>query len=292
MASALLVAGHWLPGLDGTPVEFGIRDSLHVIAFAGFALIVFGLIRSGNTTIAAVATLATCAAVGVTAEYLQFVRGSSANNVDVMRDVAGAVLMLAAILLWRQSKSGNGKAWLRPLAVTVASLVFAPLVFWLVVATLNYRAAPGLISFDKWWELHTVWQVRTKFERHDGLDAPGRAGRFALSPDSRTGISIFPVSTDWHAYRYLAFTATMERGPDTPLSIRINDGDRFRRYSGAFTHEVLVTGQPTRIRLALADLARDPDHEAMDLSNIRQLSMLAPRRSGDIAMVLDEIRLE
>ena len=174
--------------------------------------------------------------------------------------------------------------------------IFAAFVYWLVIATLNFLPAPRIVTFDHWWERHIVWEVNTTIERVDVSQTidltSNRSGRFSLTPDRRAGVSIFPGFTDWRDYEHLAFTLAVVNGADVDMSIRINDGERFRQYDGAFTHFLTATSEPTRVRIALTDLAYDENRGQLDLGRIRQITLTAARAPRDTILLLDEFRLE
>lgn len=299
VASGMLVAGHLLPGLDGTLVEFGMRDSLHVIVFAGFGLALFDCLCRFGTGIAVVVTLIAIGIIGFTAELVQSTRGSEPDLLDVYRDLAGGALGIMAWLCLRGARSGRSSAVRRKLlragATLAVLLVFAPLAYWGIVAALNFLSAPRLVGFDHWWERHTIWAVNTRIERVPvraaGDRVSGLAGHLALSPDRRAGISVFPGFSDWSGHEYLEFTLAVVDGADVGLQLRLNDGERFRRYDGAFTHSITATAEPVRLRLRLADLAADPDAGMLDLSDIRQMTLLAARAPAGTILMLDEFRL-
>jgi hypothetical protein len=300
IASGALVAGHLLPVLDGTFIEFGMRDALHVVVFAVFGLAAFQYLARFGLPAAIAATLLIIVVVGATAELIQSTRGTEPNLTDVYRDLAGGMLGIIVALTWRGAQTAGlpsrRQALLRAGTVAAVVSVFVPLGFWIAVALLNYYSAPRLVSFDHWWERHVVWEVNTTVER---VAAPGevplvsgRVAQFRLSPDRRSGISVFPGFSDWRHHQYLAFTIAVLRGPDVDLRLRLNDGAHFRRYDGAFTHRLTATTEPVRLRLPLAELARDPTAGTLDLSDIRQLTLTASRAPADTLVLLDDFQLE
>ncbi len=285
--------------MDSTEIATGIRNSLHVIAFGVFALLVFGQLARLSTGTAVIVTLIIIVAVGALAEFLQFTQGNTPDINDIYRDLAGAVLVLAACISFRKLRSGNlsnmARKVIRIVAISLTAMIFVPTGFWLMVAMLNRLAAPMIVSFDKWWEHHTYFTVNTRMEQHAGISpttiSGGKAGQFKLSPDRLTGMNVLPLFSDWSEYRFLTFVAAMADGPETLFTVRIYDGERLLPKSETFSREFLVTQDPTVFRISLDELVTGSGKTRLDLTDIQRLALLAPRTQTTSVMVLDEIRL-
>ena len=102
LLTAAVAAIHLIPGLDGSRVESGIRDSLHVVGFAVVAAVMFKVIPFGRFAKVTIAFLVAVAA-GIASEYLQIFTGHHSDLADLYRDAAGAGIYLFARLLWSWS---------------------------------------------------------------------------------------------------------------------------------------------------------------------------------------------
>ncbi len=103
--SVAVIAGHLLPGLDDSLAEDGIRNGLHLLVFAAFSAILFGYLTSSGfaEVTVVVSTIVAVATIGTLAELLQYVAGGLLDFSDIVRDISGAVLALAARSSWRWS---------------------------------------------------------------------------------------------------------------------------------------------------------------------------------------------
>jgi len=114
LASAVAVA-HLVPGIDGSEVERNIRDSLHVIGFAGVAWIIFEFSPFGRAG-KALAAFGGAVILGGLAELAQRLVGFTFSEADIVRDAVGAGLLVVARLFWAQRASAIVRICLRGLA--------------------------------------------------------------------------------------------------------------------------------------------------------------------------------
>jgi hypothetical protein len=102
---AMVVAGHFNPGLNNSRVEDGIRNSMYVIVFATLALVLFEACKVLGVIKAAVIV------VGGLSELLQSTSSRQPDMRDFARDGGGALLALAGRLMWHFSayKTAGGR---------------------------------------------------------------------------------------------------------------------------------------------------------------------------------------
>ena len=298
VVSAAVAAGHLLPGLDRNEIQIGIRNALHVIVFAVFALYVFGRLERIGAMAAAATTLLLVGAVAGIAELVQKLGGGLLDVTDIIRDLLGGALAVGARALWTKSadlSTGPCMAFRVGAAVTGAA-VAAPFLFWLLVIALNRYTMPVLVSFDRWWEPYAYDWINAGGQdgdgEYEGERADGMSAVWQLHRRQRSGISIRPMQADWSGYSEVAFVAAVLEGADTSLTVRINDGPMYGRYSREFFEEVLVTSTPAVYRLRLDELVTAPGRAPMDITDISQLVLLAPRSRTTTVMLVDDVRLE
>jgi hypothetical protein len=180
--------------------------------------------------------------------------------------------------------------------VLLGALIVTPLLYWPTVIGLNRSTFPRILSFDNWWESHLYDPINAEITVPVTIaNWPARLGAAAeihLSGWGRSGLGILPMVSNWSDYGYLAFFATMVKGPDTTVTIRINDGDRMHNFSDKFMATVTITNESVLFRIPLRELITEPGFRTMDLSDIQEIVIFARDNRAGTVMLLDEIRLE
>ena len=123
-------------------------------------------------------------------------------------------------------------------------------------------------------------------------DGAGSVAEVHLSRSSRSGIHILPMVSNWTEYEYLTFIAKMSKGPDTVVTVRVNDRERMQHYSDRFIVRIIVTSKADRVRIPLQEFVAEPGLRSMNLSDIREIVIFARDERDGTVLVLDEFRLE
>ena len=168
-------------------------------------------------------------------------------------------------------------------------LIVAPLLFWSSIIGMGRLSAPVILDFDQWWNRYIYRPINAEI-----IDPrkPDGSAEILLLKWRRSGVVVSPMFTDWSGYEYLTITAGMSKGPDTNVTIRINDSKRRNSWSDNFLASIVVDSDISKIRIPLADLLDDPGQPSMDLTDIQELVIFARDRRLDTVMLIDEIRLE
>lgn len=291
LVAVAIVAGHLLPGLDTSEIQNGIRNSLHIIVFAGFAGIVFNHLQKLRLWLAiSVTTIAVCVVAG-SAEILQYAQGASpeVDIVDLLRDISGAALAIVATIMWRRSGSSaispQQKLISRAISIIIVSLVFIPLTAWLTVLIINRMMFPTLLAFEEWWETYTYRGINTTV-------IVDNAATFTPNQTYRSGLNIFPLVSNWEDYNYLTFTAAVTQGKNTKLAVRVNDSSTLGWLYKDAMYEINITSSSKTFRIPLEKLTIIPEQDPAKLSDVTQIVILTPRSKTHSTIMLDEIRLE
>lgn len=300
LLSAVVIAGHLAPVFDSSAIENGVRNSLHILIFAIFAAAVLGAMRRMATARAVLVTFLLVAVVAGFSEVLQYVSGTRPDLRDIARDLAGATLGLISRHLWEKSRhertSGTVRFILRASASLAVALMLAPLMYWLTVIGLSRASFPAILGFDHWWETYLFTPINAEItvSAGAGLEAGNSdsAARMHLTYWGRSGIGISPARSDWRDYKYLTFAARMAAGPDTAVTVRINDSARENNFSDRFIARIQVTADANVFRIPLDGLVVDGDMKPIDLSDIREIVIFARDRRRNAVMLLDQIRLQ
>lgn len=293
LVSVATIGGHLLPGLDNSIVEDGIRNGLHILVFAAFAVIVFQYMKTSGIVIAIFTTMLVMVTVGGLSEAIQHLSGRQADILDIARDLSGAGLGIAARLLWNWSTDDSRSRFMqgasRSGSVLFSLAIVSPALFWLSIIGLGQLASPVILDFDQWWNEYIYRPINAEIDMPVG--EPGSA-EIELLRWRRSGLIVSPMMTNWSDYEYLTITAGMAKGPDTNVTIRINDADRRNNWSDQFLASIVVVSDSAKIRIPLNELVDEPGQPSMDLSDIQELVIFARDRRKDTVMRIDDIRLE
>jgi VanZ family protein len=293
LASVATIGAHLLPGLNNSVVEHGIRDGLHILVFAAFAVVVFQYMKTSGIVIAIFASMFVAALIGGLSEAIQHLSGKQANVLDVGRDLSGAALGISARLLWSLATDDRRSRFIQGMSRSVSVLfglaIVAPSLYWLSIIGLGQLTSPVILDFDQWWNKHIYSPIFAE------IGAPGSAAGSAcvyLGEHGRSGLVVTPMMTNWSEYEYLAITAGMANGPDTNVTIRINDAGRPNNWSDDFGTSILIPSNSSTIRIPLSELVDAPGQPSIDLSDIQELLIFARDRRKDTVMQIEDIRLE
>lgn len=295
VVSIAVIGGHLLPGLDNSRVEDGVRNGLHVLVFAALAVFLFEKLKSAevSTIIAAAITIAAVAAIGGLSELLQHLRGREPDTGDVMRDVSGAIMALVGRTLWCRSrdeqKSRISILGLRAASGLVSLSIVVPLVFWLLIIGLGRTASPVILDFSEWWSEYLYRPLNAQIVTSGNREG---AAEILLLKRRRSGVIISPMMTDWSGYEFLTITAGMLKGPDTNVTVRINDSAHRNSWANQFLAPIVVVSGLSRIRIPLGDLLDEPGQPSMNLTDIQEVGIFARDRGRDTILLIDDIRLE
>lgn len=299
LLSAAVIASHALPGLDNSEIETGIRNGLHVLVFATFSAIVFESLNGPSMRTAIVATIIIVTIVGGLGELFQYSAGKRPDFFDFMRDLSGMALALGCRFLWRRSHiddtSNRSRRVMQAGSALLGAMIVTPLLYWFIVIGLSRSTFPTILDFDNWWDKHLFYPVNADITFpiavSDWPMAARSAAEIRLSAWGRSGLAILPVVSNWTDYQYLTFVAAIIKGPDTTVTVRINDEERAHNLADRFIATITVTNEPDNFRIPLHEMIIEPGYPAMNLSDIQEIVIFArDKRSGTI-MLLDEIRL-
>ena len=108
---------HFLPGLDGSTIERQIRDALHIVGFGVVAWFLFDIVPYRPVARSLIAFIV-AVVIGLLSEFAQKLTGNVFNPIDILRDAAGAGLMVMARMLWVVGTPEIPRLLLRCLALT------------------------------------------------------------------------------------------------------------------------------------------------------------------------------
>jgi len=293
LLAAVVVAGHLVPGLSGSFVDVDIRNSLHIVGFAGVAAIVFELVPQ-SLTWKSVSALVFVIVLGFLAEIVQWHARSEFNGLDIARDAAGAGVYVLARLIWSRSEnreSGKGRGMIvRIVAVIVGSLVLTPL--YLSIATLNsyQQRMPVIVDFSWPQDVRMLKAIESNISI--GPAVTGAVAEIELLRRGWSGVLIDTVDPDWSAYRHLVIRMAMTAAPKARVSIELSDGEH-----PGYRSQHLIGGDPggpdfADYRFPLRGVKDVPGRPDLDLTNIDLIYVIGKSAGETSSMFIEEIRLE
>ena len=292
---AATIAIHLLPGLDSSRLENGIRNSLHFILFAIVAASAYRVAPCGPTGKFLIA-LAVVVTTGILSEFAQRLSGGAVDISDVYRDVSGAATMLIALLVLsasRRARRGSvGRVALKILAAAIGVLVFLPLIYWTNALLLERSRHPVVLDFDSPYSRYRyapinaeVTLVSATSEGNDML------AELLLSKRGRSGLAIQTAKYDWSGESTLVFSAEVVEGSTANLTVHINDGANLGKFIDTESGSVTLTDGRQEYRVPVLSALREAGR-GDDMTNIRQLVILARDKQAGARLQLDNIRLE
>jgi len=294
LLAGAVAAGHLLPGIDGSELERNIRNSLHVIGFAGTAWIIFEFAPFGRMG-KALTAIGGAVVLGVLAEQAQRLAGYSFSAADIVRDAIGAALMIAARLLWIQAATGIARTILRTLAVATVAAVFAPFGFWSWGILGERLKAPIVMDFEGPYTAHylsaTNSEVTLAAETTIENDAGNQYLKIMLSRAPRSGVLVATALYNWEDYEWLIFDARILQGADSEVSVHLNDYNSIGHFVDTPAGMVTVTSADRSYRVPVRDVIRQAGRSD-DAGKIRQIAIFARSRNRGAIMQIDNVRLE
>jgi len=292
---AATIAIHLLPGLDSSRIENGIRNSLHFILFAVVAAVAYTMVSTGPAGKFLIA-LAIAFTIGILAELAQHLSGRSADITDVYRDLSGAATMLIALLFFsasRRAERGSLKRFtLQILGSAFAVLVILPLVFWTSALLFERSRHPVVLDFDSRYSQYRYSPINAELtlvsvpaERDSVL------AELLLSKRGRSGLAIQTAKYDWSNESMLVFSAEVVEGSTANLTIHINDETNLGNFTDTNSGTVTLSDDKQEYKIPVLSTIREAGR-GDELTNIRQLVILARDKQAGARLRLDDIRLE
>jgi len=289
-----VAAAHLIPGIDGSEVERNIRDSLHIIGFAGVAGLIFLLVPLGRFGKSLVA-FAGAVVLGALAEYGQLLAGFTFSPEDIVRDAVGAGLTIVGLLLWTTAISRGFRVILRIFACVLVIGVFAPFTYWSTVFLSERMKAPVVMDFEGRFAhyYYAVTNAKMSLITEPGADrATGNhAIELTLTRAQRSGVLISTAMHDWQDFTWLVFDARIVSGNDSLVSVHLNDYDSIGHLVDAQAGMVTVTGAGSSYRVPLHEVIKEAGRSD-DADDIRQVALLARSRHRGTVLRIDNLRLE
>lgn len=231
----------------------GARNAGHIPLFMLVTFVVSRFLR-GHT----LKTVTTVAVIALSSEISQLVTGGETDWRDLVADIAGAGLMLAAMALWQ----GNLKA-ARLGAVGLVLIGLAPLCGWLYAWHQRSDAMPCLARFDA--------SSLSPAQRPMNASITARSETMlslSLEPKRYAGLRLLDPVADWSDYDRL--TIDFATAPPVPITVRIHDRDHNNEHEDRFNKR--FDAGRANVTIPLDQIRKAPAGRRMDLTRIEELT--------------------
>ena len=233
-AVAVVIAVHLLPGLDSSRLENGIRNGLHSILFGAFAAVTYRIAPLSSIG-KVVFTVLLIGAVAVSSEFVQGHFGGTADPADVLRDLGGAVAVLAGILIYRASSThatgGFARLALQSLGVGVMALAALPAAYWSTALLYERFQHPVVLDFDSRFSRYRYFPVNAELIVDTRADTDKAFAELTLTRRGRSGLAVQTAEFDWSSLPELVFSAESVDGLTSYLTVHINDVDNIGHFA-------------------------------------------------------------
>ncbi len=231
----------------------GARNAGHIPLFMLVTLLVSRFFR-GHT----LKTVTTVAVIALSSEISQLVTGGETDWRDLLADIAGASLMLAAIALWRGRRGAARLA-----AVGLMLIGVAPLCGWLYAGYQRSAAMPCLARFDA--------PLLSSAQRPMNASISARTETtlsLSLGQKRYAGLRLLDPVADWSGYDRL--TIDFATAPPVPITLRIHDRDHNNEHEDRFNRR--FDSGSASVSIPLDQIRNAPTGRSMDLTRIEALT--------------------
>ena len=292
---AATIAIHLLPGLDSSRLENGIRNSLHFILFAIVAAAIYSTVPS-RPAVKFLIALGAAITIGLLAESAQRLAGATFDITDIYRDLSGAATMLIALLIFSASRNAEGASvkrfTLQTLASAFAVLVILPLLYWTSALLFERGRHPVVLDFDSRYSQYRYSPINAEVSLVRGpADRETTQAELLLSKRGRSGLAIQTAKYDWSNKSTLVFSAEVVEGATAHLTVHINDGRHLGRFADTPSGSITLLDGRREYRIPVLPTVTEAGR-GDEITNIRQLVILARDKQAGARVRLDDIRLE
>ncbi len=288
----------------GDPYSFHLRSITelwnlgHVFYFAclTFFLGRWPRIRSWRWWRQSVFVLGAALLLGVFIEWLQYGGQRSTDWMDVVRDLAGSLLMLAFYPGFLAGMVSFGRRLLRLASVLLILVLLAPLTIALVDETLARYQFPLISDFSTPFELDRWEGNSTRSVTRLGPEHQGHQMEIALNTARYSGAGMTYLPSDWRGYAHVHLRLYQPSPEMLGITLRIHDeqhetGQRANAYSDRFNRHFELRSGWNELHIPLADVEQAPKGRSMDLAQIRNVSFFSTELPEPRTLYLDKIYL-
>jgi VanZ family protein len=239
------------------------------------------------------ALLATSAG-GLLIEWLQSMVGRTFALTDVMNDLLGTVIAIAFLSPTRHLTKRRTLRILQSASLVLLILQLLPLAKVVIDDIIAWQQFPILADFETPFEAGR-WVSESPTALSDQIFRHGRFSlQVRLKPAQYSGASLRYFPSDWRNYSTLHLSIFNVSKEALPITISIHDIQHIRTgqaYADRFTANVTLSHGWNNIDLPLTAVQHAPGGRNLDMSEIRDISIVTVGMWRPHVIYIDNVRL-
>jgi len=283
VASLFFIGG---PAATALPVEKYAWNLGH-IAFFIVATLAFAHFRPVRSNRDVYIFLAAVFGISIFIEVIQRFTGRDFSSVDILRNLAGAVLTLFFI----------ARKYLKGILIGFFGFVLAlDLTGFTYTAVTDYKMQSRAPIVENFESLGTLLYWEGNIEQASENRLAGQfAGKVTLAANVPfPGVNQAPVLADWAGYESVEFNIHNSALHPLSVTIRINDKAHElsdQDYDDRFNRNFELANGWNQIDIPLNDIQQAPTTREMDLTQIYRVGIFSGTLEQPVTLTFDEIKL-
>ena len=283
-----------------------IHNTGHTPVFGLLALILLGLSRLilgdvlQNGYKHYLTAFILCVSIGALIEYIQIFGQRDADIWDLVRDMAGALLLLG---FYATIDHRIRHIWIKGsrLAVRIASILvllaaLTPLALCSGAYIHRNAIFPKLLTFDSVWETRFLTTRNAELNRVPAPDGftpvEGQdVGELTMLPDTYCGIRIAEPRPDWSGFGYLCLDVYSELDSAIALMVRIDDIHHNQEYEDRYNGAFMITPGLNHVSVDLREVKHAPSSREMDITAIQYVYFFTYKPKQPLTLYIDNVEL-
>lgn len=277
-------------------------NSLHGPGFALIAAILFFTFGPQRRALHRyIAAGGAAFAIGLLSEASQIPGPRDAQVIDLVVDGIGIYGPLALFAVFGNELSFPAAKGVRALiglsALAALATAFTPTLWYSYALYAQQTAMPTILTFEEAWESETYRQTDNRNPETvpapaNWPDAEATVAFARADGDDGILLQILP-DPDWRGYQAVSFVAASSTGKTHTIDVILRDmRTEHENHSTRLQTEIQVGPQAARHTIAFRDMLTVHSDGPLDLEHIESLTLSAAHPGDDVAVFVDDFRVE
>jgi len=137
------------------------------------------------------------------------------------------------------------------------------------------------------WNCHTLFALSDQHATHGS-----KSLRLELYPSEYPGLAPMIKDTDWSSYGVLRFDVYNPNGRDIPLSVRIDDKEKYPSYADRYNKGFVIKPGANTITIPFDSLITSETKRQLNLKKVYRVLVFMTKPKEKSTLYVDYIRLE